>query len=161
MNYECFQEFSKLIVSQLGSVCPLCKCTCPEHSMNFRIKMGTWNKSKLEAQQSSGAVRLLLIVLAPCPGTAGSLLGAAFLAAKAAHALCHSRGAALPNCLFSTILSSISLLTAPLQSENANKDRFSCQISGNHIAPGTTVWKFVRRVLCQERDSIHREQAQS
>lgn len=41
MNYECFQEFSELIVSQLGSVCPLCKYTCPEHSMNFRIKMGT------------------------------------------------------------------------------------------------------------------------
>lgn len=82
--------------------------------------------------------QLLLTVLAQCPGTAGSLLGAAFLAVKADRALCHSRGAVLPNCLFSTTLSSISLLTAPLQSENANKDQFSCQISGNHIAPGTT-----------------------
>lgn len=115
-----------------------CKRACPEHSMNSRIKTGMRDKSKRETRQPSGAAQLPLIVLAPCPGTAGSLLGAAFLAVKADHALCHSWGAALPNCLFSTTLSSISLLTAPLQSENANKDRFSCQISGNHIAPGTT-----------------------
>jgi len=51
-----------------------------------------------------------------------SLLGATFLAAKAEHALCHSWRAVLSNCLFSTTSSSISLLTAPLQTENANKD---------------------------------------
>lgn len=126
------------IILQLGSVCPVCKSACPERSMNSRINTGMRDKSKGETRQPSGAAQLPLIVLAPCPGTAGSLLGAAFLAVKADHALCHSWGAALPNCLFSTTLSSISLLTAPLQSENANKDRFSCQISGNHIAPGTT-----------------------
>ena len=78
------------------------------------------------------------LVLAQGAGPAASLRGAAFLAVKADRALCHSRGAVLPNCLFSTTLSSISLLTAPLQSENANEDQFSGQISGNHTAPGTT-----------------------
>lgn len=31
----------------------------------------------------------------------------------------------------------------------------------SHSTRHHTVWKFVRRVLCQERDSIHKEQAQS
>lgn len=62
-----------------------------------------------------------LTALAQCPGMAGSLLGATFLAVKAEQALCHSWGAILSNCLFSTTLSSISLLTAPLQTENAKQ----------------------------------------
>lgn len=80
---------------------------------------------------------LLLTVLARCPGTVGTLLEAAFLAANTGHALCHSWSAAFSNCLFSTTLSSISLLTASLQTENANKGFRPCQISVTHKTPGT------------------------
>lgn len=107
-------------------------------------------KAKAGAYTCSGAPT----VLARCPGTVGSLLGAAFLAVKAERALCHSWGAVLPNCLISTTLSSISLLTAPLQLENANKAWFSCQISGNHIAPGTAQCESLWRGCCAKRDSV-------
>lgn len=108
-----------------------------EHLMNLRLKNEKAGNMQ-ETQEPNSAVKAPT-VLAPCPSTVGSLLGAAFLAMKADHALCHSWGVVLPNCLFSTTLSSISLLTAPLQLENANKNPFSCQISGNHTAPGITV----------------------
>lgn len=110
-----------------------------------------------ETQEPNSAVKAPT-VLATCPGTVGSLLGAAFLAVKADHALCHSWGAVLTNCLFSTTLSSIFLLTAPLQLENANKDPFSCQISGNHTAPGTTQCESLWRGCCAKRQYL---QAQS
>lgn len=103
-----------------------------------------------EAQEPNSAVKAPT-VLATCPGTVGSLLGAAFLAVKADHALCHSWGAVLPNCLFSTTLSSISLLTAPLQLENAKQGPILMpDFWKSHSTRNYTVWKFVKRVLCQE-----------
>lgn len=118
----------------------------------------TWDKNweyrKWEGKAGAYSCSEAPTVLARCPGTVGSLLGAAFLAVKAEHALCHSWGAVLPNCLFSTTLSSISLLTAPLPLENANKAWLSCQIWKSHSTRHRTVWKFVKRVLCQERQRL-------
>lgn len=132
-----------------------------EHLMNLRLKNEKAGKIQRKQTQEPNSAVKAPTVLAPCPGTVGSLLGAAFLAVKADHALCHSWGAVLPNCLFSTTLSSISLLTAPLQSENANKDRFSCQISGNHTAPGTTQCESLWRGCCAKRDSIYKTNTKS
>lgn len=120
----------------------------------------TWDKNweyrKWEGKAGAYSCSEAPTVLARCPGTVGSLLGAAFLAVKAEHALCHSWGAVLPNCLFSTTLSSISLLTAPLPLENANKAWFSCQISGNHIAPGTAQCESLWRECCAKRDRVYK-----
>lgn len=126
------RSFTKISDLLKPLYCCCWNCICSEDTVKF-LKNHTkskWGNLTLRIQAKNlieihVSCRLLSPThwtgLARCPGMASSLLGAAFLAVKAEHALCHSWWAALSNCLFSTTLSSISLLTAPLQTENANK----------------------------------------